>query len=122
MDIRIKTTNYEITSEVSSYLDEKIQAIEKFLDESDELARCEAEVGRAAGHPERGNIWRAEINLIFKGQQLRAEAEAETVNAAIDEVKDDIMQQLHREKRLDIRLARRGGALLKRMMQFGREH
>ena len=106
-----------MTPEVSDYLDQRLQAISKLIYEDEELARCEVEVGRAAGHPERGNIWRAELNLAYKGYHLRAEATAETVNAAIDEVKDDITSQLRRGKRLHIRLARRGGALLKRLIR-----
>ncbi len=121
MDIRIKATDYKLTSEIAEYLDQRLKAVEKFIDESMAVARCEVEVGRAAGHPERGNIWRAEGNLIHGGTPLRAEAEAETVNAAIDEVKDELLRQLRYEKRFHIRLVRRGGALLKRLMRFGEE-
>lgn len=119
MDIRIKTTNYQMQSETSQYLDKKIADIEKFVDESEGAARCEVEVGRAAGHPERGNIWMAEVHLIYKGREYRSVATAESVNAAIDEAKDDIMRQLRRDKRFHIRIARRGGALLKRIIRFG---
>lgn len=107
--------------EIADYLDKKLADIRKLLDERYEEARCEVEVGRAVGRPERGNIWRAEINLKYKGQVYRAEAPGETVNAAIDEVKDEITRQMRRERKVHIRLARRGGALLKRMIRFGRE-
>ena len=42
MDIRIKTTDYEITSEVKAYLEEKIAAIEKLLAHDAHAARVEA--------------------------------------------------------------------------------
>ena len=121
MDIRIKTTNYTMMPEISNYLDKKLNHIEKLFDESREEARCEVEVGRAAGHPERGNIWRAEINLKHKGQVFRSETTAETVNAAIDGVKDEITHQMRRDRKLHMRLVRRGGAIIKRMIRFGRE-
>ena len=108
--------------EISVYLDKRLDDVAKFLNERDEVARCEVEIGRAVGRPEHGNIWRAEINLIFKGRTCRAEAVGESVNAAIDEVKDDIMRQLRQDRRLHIRLARRGGALLKRLLRFGKEN
>lgn len=121
MNIRIKTTNYQMPQDVSDYIDKKLEDLTKLIDESYEAARCDVEVGRAAGHPEKGNIWRAEMNLVYKGQSYRAESNAETVNAAIDEVKDEMTRQLRRTKRFYRSLYRRGGALLKRMMRFGRE-
>ena len=121
MNIRIKTTSYKLTAEAASYLDERLHAIEKFIGEHSDAARCEVEVGRASGHSEHGDVWRAEINLLHLGQNLRAESEAQSINAAIDEVKDEIVRQLRRGKRLHIRLARRGGALLKRFVRFGEE-
>ena len=121
MNIRIKTTNYKMTPEVSNYLDERLKAIERFIGEGSDAVRCEIEIGRAEGHAEHGDVWRAEINLVHAGQNLRAESEAGSVNAAIDEVKDEMTHQLRSGKRLHIRLARRGGAMLKRMMRFGGE-
>ena len=121
MNTRIKTTNFKLTPEVADYLNQRLKAIEKFIGEKSNFARCEVEVGRAAGHSEHGNVWRAEINIIHAGERLRAESEASNVNAAIDEVKDEIIRQLKKGKRFHIRLARRGGAMLKRLMRFGEE-
>lgn len=120
MNTRVKTTDYTMTPATADYLDQKLKALQKFLDEEKGEALCEVEIGRAAGHPERGNIWRAEVNIVSGGRDYRAEAQAETVNAAIDEVKDEITRQFRKDKRFHIRLVRRGGALLKRLMRFGR--
>ena len=46
MDIRIKATNYEITPDVSAYLDKRLATLERFLGDI-RLVRCEVEVGRA---------------------------------------------------------------------------
>lgn len=121
MNIRVKTTNYRLTPEAGNYLNQRLKALGKFIGENEEAARCEVEVGRASGHAEHGNVWRAEINLIHAGVTHRAEATEESVNAAIDRVKDEIVRQLKREKQLHIRLARRGGAWLKRTIRFGNE-
>ncbi len=120
MDLRIKTTDYEITPEVSDYLDERIAAIEKLLGDSAEAARCEVEIGRLIGNSKHGNIWFAEINVMHQGDtRTRAVAKGENVNAAIDEVKSEITNQLRKQKQLHRRVLRRGGATMKWLMRFG---
>ena len=122
MDIRIKTTDYEITPEVSAYLDERIAALEKFLTGDTEITRCEVELGRAAGRPRHGaNIWFAEISVIQPGMtRVHARNNAQSINAAIDDVKEEVERQLRSEKKLHIRLMRKTGAAVKSWMRFGK--
>ena len=122
MDIRIKTTDYEITPEVSAYLDERIAALEKFLTGDPEITRCEVERGRAAGRPRHGaNIWFAEISVIQPGMtRVHARNNAQSINAAIDDVKEEVERQLRSEKKLHIRLMRKTGAAVKSWMRFGK--
>ena len=120
MDLRIKTSNFEMTPDVSDYLASKLEAIRKLVGD-DQTARCEVEVGRAAGHPQQGNIWKAEIMMMLGGERLRALAQEESVNAAIDIAKDEILQQLRKNRGRHTTLARRLGSRLKRLTRFGRE-
>ena len=119
MDIRIKTSDYEITTEVSAYLNEKIVAIEKILSDDAGTARCEVEVGRAVGSSQQGNVWRAEFIVMHGGERLRAEAMGESVNAAIDIAKDEILQQLRKSKGRSQTLSKRIGGRLKRWARLG---
>ncbi len=123
MDIRIKTTDYQMTPEVSAYLDEKLGVIEKLLAEDANLARCEVEVGRAAGGQRHGdNMWFAEISVITPGNgTIRATNHAENVNIAIDDAKEEAARQIRSSKQTHRRIARKGGAMLKRMLRFGAE-
>lgn len=120
MDIRIKATDYELTTETSRYLDERIAGIEKLLGDEAAQARCEIEVGRAAGHHKQSDYqYFAEINLTYPGgNTIHASNNAITVNAAIDDVKEEITHQLRREKAIHRRLLRRSGAALKHFMRF----
>ncbi|HWO07019.1 MAG TPA: HPF/RaiA family ribosome-associated protein [Candidatus Paceibacterota bacterium] len=117
MNVQIKTTDYELTPQLSSYLDEKIEALEKLI--SDDAARCEIEIGRAAGHPQQGRIWKAEIVITHFGERHRAFAQEESVNAAIDIAKDEMQQLLRKSKGRQMTLARRMGARLKRWARWG---
>lgn len=121
MDIRVKATDFEITPAVRAYLDERIVALTKHLSGEEDVARIEVELGRDAGRPRHGaNIFFAEIIVIVPGRErIYARNNSESVNGAIDDVKEEVERQLRREKKLHIRLYRRGGRLAKRLLQFG---
>lgn len=121
MDIRIKATNYEMTPEVGNYLSERLKSLEKFIGANLDVVRCEVELGRDAGRPRHGaNIWFAEIAIIVPGRdRVYARNNSESVNGAIDDVKEEVERKLLRERKLHRRIYRKGGAVLKRIMRFG---
>ena len=120
MEIRIKSSDYEITPETAAYLDDKLAMIARLVGD-DETARCDVEIGRSVGHSQQGNVWKAEIVLSRGSERLRAVAEEESINAAIDIVKDEMMQQLRKSKGRFTALSRRAGLKVKEWMRFGRE-
>lgn len=118
MDLRLKVTDYEMTPETTAYLNSKLADISKLLGDAD---RCEVELGRAVGHSQQGRVWKAEIVVLHEGDRFRAIAQEESVHAAIDIVKDEILQQLRKFKGRTTTLARRMGARLKRLTRYGKE-
>jgi len=123
MDIRIKATDYEMTPDIESYLNQRLEALEKYIGENVELARCEVELGRDAGRPRHGkNIYFAEMRVISPGENdVYARNNSESVNGAIDDVKEEVERQLRKRKRTNLYYLRKSGAMLKRLMRFGRE-
>src|SRR3989344_4190170 len=123
MDIRIKAKDYELTQETSRYLEHRAASLEKLMGEDADVARLEIELGRDAGRPRHGaNIWFAEMIVIMPGRKrVYSRNNSERVNGAIDDVKEEIERQLRSEKKLHMRMYRKGGALLKRLMRFGDE-
>lgn len=118
METRTKLTDYQITPEVQSYLDERLAVIEKLADERDAAARADVELGRDTGHKS-GDVYFAEINIHAGGDIVRSSARGESVNAAIDEAKDEILKQIRTRKQLHRRFLRKSGDALKRFMRFG---
>lgn len=120
MDIRTKATDYVITPEVSAYLDERLAAIEKMLGDESAAARCEVEIGRAAGNQRHGDhSWFAEFIISVPGRdRIIARNNEATVNAAIDNAKDEALAQLRTEKQTSRRMLRKTGAAIKRLMRF----
>ena len=120
MDIRIKTTDFAMNSQVEDYLDERILTLEKHIGTDAENARCEIEIGRAAAHSKHGENWFAEVQIwIAGGDQVRVVAHGETVNAAIDAAKDEILGRLKKDKTKRFVRARAVGAAIKNWLRFG---
>lgn len=120
MEKRIKTTDYELTPEVSSYLDERLAAMAKAFGEDPKL-RFEVELGRATGHTRHGdNVWFIEIDAITSHGSRRSSSHAASIKEAIDEVRDEVIRQERSGKRLHRRIIRKSGAALKSLLRFGK--
>lgn len=119
MNVRIKATEYQITPKTEAYVYERIQTLEKLLGEHAALARVEVELGRDAGRPRHGaNLYFAEIRVTYPGANpVYARNNSESVNAAIDDVKEEVEHQLRKQKRISLRIARKGGATAKRLLR-----
>lgn len=118
MEIKTKTTDYEFTPDVERYLGEKLGAVQKLLS-GDNEARCEVTLGRAVSSAKHGEVWFVDCSVIpTTGDRVHAYARAETITAAIDKAKDEVLQQLRKGKNLHIRMLRKGGAAIKKMMRW----
>ncbi len=118
MKINIKGTQYQLTPEVRDYLDKKLAAIGKFIDESQGEVICDVELEHQNAQ-KHGAVFRAEVNVNAHGELFRVEDTGESMNAAIDAVHDEIVRRLRKGKNKSIRNVRRGGAAIKKMMREG---
>lgn len=113
METRIKTTDYSITADVSKYLFTRLAAIEKLLADM-EPVRCQSSLGKSGKHPKHGaDQWFAELDVKAQRERYHAEAKAETIKAAIDIVKDELMQQIRRSKEARRSAVKKGGQKIK---------
>jgi len=115
MKTTIKATNISISPETSDYLEKKLSAIEKIISHGELF--CEIELGRTTQHHTAGDIFRAEINCNLNGKDFRAVSEKESLNAAIDDVKDEVVREIKSHKSKQQTLLRRGGAKIKNMIK-----
>ncbi|MEK7628767.1 MAG: HPF/RaiA family ribosome-associated protein [Patescibacteria group bacterium] len=115
MNTTVKWTNATANAQVESYLDERMKAVEKLIDESESEALCRVELAHESS--KHGESWRAEITLSAGGQKFRVEQSDTTINAAIDAVKDEIMRQLRTGKNKRMSAVRKGGAAIKKMLR-----
>lgn len=96
MKIYIKGTNMELTEAIKDYVNEKIGGLDKYFDG---ILAARVDVGLTSKHHQKGNIFRAEVNLeVPQKYLLRAEAEKEDLYIAINEVKDELQGQIKKYK------------------------
>ena len=99
MEIIFKTKDFSLTQSVEEYVRKKIASLEKFLKRFNEgLIRVEVELGQTTSRHRAGDIFRAEINLSAGKKLFRAESEQADIFSAIDEVRDDLEQEIKKDK------------------------
>ncbi|MFA6269952.1 MAG: ribosome-associated translation inhibitor RaiA [Candidatus Paceibacterota bacterium] len=116
MKINTKATAITLTPSISEYIGKKINMLDKFFKEQDEVL-VNIEVGKISKHHKSGEIFRAEIQVVSGGQTYYAESETEDLYASIDEVKDLIVYELTSSRKKALRLFRRGGAKIKELLK-----
>ena len=102
MKVSIKATNLELTEAIKQYVEDKMNMLDKYLDDI-AVMNCDFEVELTSNHHNKGNIFRAEVNLDFPKELLRVEKTEEDLYKAIDKVKDHLAEMIvkYKEKLLD---------------------
>jgi len=113
----IKTTLIKLTPEISEYVEKRLMTLDRFISPDDTTAFAEVEIGRSTEHHQKGNVFRAEIQVSSKGNLFRAVAEKEMLYDAIDTAKNEAARELRRHKNKNAGLLKRGGARLKRLFR-----
>jgi putative sigma-54 modulation protein len=110
MKIIIKSLQMDITDAIRQYIDDKLDPIRKFTDES---TTVEVDIGRTTNHHKHGDIFRAEFNVTVSGDMVRTESVAENLYSAIDIAQDDLLNALTNRKGKKRTLWRKGAQRLK---------
>lgn len=102
MQINIHATNIELSPAIRTYVQTKVDMLEKYLGDL-QVLNCDFEVEKAVGGQNKGEIYRAEINLEIPGELLRVEKTEVDLYKAVDKVKDHIESMIidYKEKQRD---------------------
>lgn len=117
MKTNIKATGIDLTPSLRVYVEEKLGYVERLIGQAEDNLMANVEIGKTSNHHHSGEVFRAEINLHLAGHDYRAVRTDVDLYAAIDQVKDDVMEEIksYRDKRHT--LLRRGGRKLKSMLR-----
>ena len=117
---RLTTKNLTADNELKDYLEKRISKLNQLIDDDDTSAQADIELEKYGGQ-NKGEIFRAEINLQVAGAMLRAEEEAETIRKAIDATKEEMMRELRDRKEKQQTKERDGARKAKDMMRDGEQ-
>ena len=115
MNINIKATNMELTEAIRNYVNKRIMSFGKLLKESSSVINVE--VGKTTRHHNKGDFFKAEINMITDGNKFYTAVEREDLYAAIDEAKENVLRELTRSKDKRMTLYKRGATSVKKMLK-----
>ena len=117
--IKIRATNTTLTDAITSYVNAKLgkSVLEKFSG-SYEILGVEVDIGKTTAHHNNGEIFRAEVNVMVKGKVLRAVSDKEDLYAAIDDVRDSMIDELKGAKDKKETMWRRGARSIKKMLRL----
>lgn len=116
MNINLKTKGFDLTGAIEIYLREKLDSLDKILPE-DESISADVELMRTTNHHNKGNIYRAEINLAVPGRLIRAVAEEWDLRVAIDAAKDELQREIAGKKERSQSLYKKGARLFKKILR-----
>lgn len=121
MQIKIKTTNIELTDAIESYVNEKISSVEKFaIPHENENPVVQVEIGKTTNHHQSGDVFIAEANMRVRGKHFHATSEKNDLYAAIDDMRNELVRELSSHKEKARTLVRKGAGMIKEMLRFGR--
>lgn len=119
INISIKSTDFNMTPDINDLIREKISLVERFLElKGDEVALAEVEVQRSTHH-KKGEVFRCEVNLSFKGKVIRAETKHFDVRNAIEDLRQQLEKRIRRGKGKRFDVFKKGARRLKSLLKRG---
>ncbi len=116
MKINIKGTSISLTPAITEYAEKRMNALERFF-VHDPTAYCTLELAKTSEHHKSGDIFKAEVHITAKDNDLYASAEEADLYKAIDMVRDEILREVRTSKSKKISLMRRGGLKVKNILK-----
>lgn len=115
MQIKIKSTSFELTPAIEEYVNKKILSLEKLFSEN---VLTEVEIGKVTNAHKTGDIFKAEVNIVGgEVGQVYVVAEESDLYTAIDIVRDEAERSIVSKKKKRDTMLRKGGAMVKNLLK-----
>ncbi|MDP2651860.1 MAG: HPF/RaiA family ribosome-associated protein [bacterium] len=121
MNITIRTAKYTLTPADEALIEEKLVAPLRLVggkDDDETLLEIDVEQWPAEGRS--ATPCRLIANLTIGGNVFHAEAVKPTPESAADRVRSELEAEIRRSRGRAHKLFKRGGAMVKRILRFGR--
>ncbi|MEK7174969.1 MAG: ribosome-associated translation inhibitor RaiA [Patescibacteria group bacterium] len=118
MQIILKATNLTVTPSLNEYIERALGSLNKLVKNLGEETEMRVEVGRSTFHHRKGEVFFAEANLKIGKNILRSSAESLTVQAAVDEVHDELRNEIYKFKGKRETIFRRGARSFAKLLKI----
>lgn len=115
MNINIKATNIELTSAIEQHVKEKLESVDKLLNNNDAMVRVE--VGKTTNHHNNGDIYRAEFDISSNGEKYYASTEGPDLYISVNDTKEQMLKEIRRKRGRKTTLFKRGALSIKKMFK-----
>lgn len=115
MSTNIKGTNMDLTSAITDHINKSLEFVNRFLNDNEAL--IQVEVGKTTNHHNKGDIFRAEIDVNSKGNKFHTVSEKSDLYLAINDAKDQITSELKKTFEKKQTLFKRGATSVKKMLK-----
>ncbi len=95
---RIKATGIELTDAIRDAVEKDLASLDTLVARYGEVASANVEVGKTTNHHQKGDVFRAEINLQIPGKTLRVEEIGEDLYTVIKEAVRTLGREVIKEK------------------------
>lgn len=102
MKININCEKIELTNAIRSYVEDKTDALERFINTDNENLIADITIGKTTQHHHKGNFYKAEVQLSTPMKKFFAKAQKDDLYAAIDEVQDILKREIIKHKEMVI--------------------
>ena len=123
MKITIEAAGTELTPALKIFIESKFKPLVKLVEKLEGKGEAEIvlEVSRTTRHHHKGLVFRAKGNLKFGKTLLRAEANGESIRAAVDILKDELKREIVGFKERFSVLAKRGARSAKKYIRLSKD-
>ncbi|MDP3764638.1 MAG: ribosome-associated translation inhibitor RaiA [bacterium] len=117
MKIILKSTNFSLTPSINEYVNSALTPLDRLFQGLGEV-EMRVEVGRSTFHHNKGEVFFAEANVNIGKNLLRARAESFSVQAALDEVRDELRSGVLKFKGKKETVFRRGARSISKFLRL----
>lgn len=107
-------TGIESTPKLEKYVETKLNAVHRLIPKSAAVV-YDVELARATKHHKSGKIFKASVNIAYDGTMYRAAESSETIEGAIDMVKDELWSEISKKRGKELVKKRKGSRAIKEM-------
>lgn len=117
MNISYKTLSFTLTPEIQSYSEDKLESIRKLLAHHDEEnIACDVTLSHDSKHHS-GMVYRADFTVFAGPERVHGVGHGMSMPAALDDAKDETLRRMREGKQVHVRLMRKGGAMIKKLLK-----